>query len=92
MALTEKGNELLGILQKLLEQKGDHSDASVEEIAEFGGMSVHSVRGRLSKLQKEGYLTSNPVENEEGKKRKRIALTEQGWEVDVENYTPPTEE
>ncbi len=92
MALTEKGNELLGVIQSLLEQNGDNSTASVEEIAEHGEMSVASVRGRMSKLAKEGYIISEPVETPDGKKRKRITLTDTGWEVDTKNYTPPTEE
>ena len=91
MALTEKGNELLGIIQSLLEEKGDNSSASVEEIAEHGNMTVASVRGRMSKLSKEGFLVSEPFETSDGKKRKRIKLTDLGWEVDTKNYTPPVE-
>ncbi len=92
MALTEKGNELLGVIQGLLEQKGDDSTATVEEIAEHGDMTVPSVRGRMSKLSKEGYIVSSPVETPDGKKRKQISLTDTGWEVDTNAYTPPVEE
>jgi DNA-binding PadR family transcriptional regulator len=92
MALTPKGNELLSILQKLLEEKGDNSHATVEEIAEYGDMSVASVRGRMSKLNKEGFIVSKSVETDDGKKRKQITLTDDGWEVDTANYVAPTEE
>jgi DNA-binding PadR family transcriptional regulator len=92
MALTEKGNELLGVIQKLLEEKGDNSQATVEEIADFGGMSVPSVRGRMSKLVKEGFIVSEPYDTEDGKKRKRIQLTDLGWEQDTDNYVAPAAE
>lgn len=90
MALTEKGNNLIKILQGMLEERGDDSTVSVEEIAEEGGLSVASVRGTMSKLVKEGYIVSNPVEVE-GKKRKRIHLTDVGWEVDPDAYEAPAE-
>jgi len=90
--LTPKGNELLGVIQKVLESKGDDSQVTVEEIAEFGDMSIPSVRGRMNKLVKDGYITSKAVEVEEGKKRKHITLTSLGWEVDTDAYTPPSED
>ena len=90
MALTEKGNNLIKILQGMLEERGDESTVSVEEIAEEGGLSVASVRGTMSKLVKENYIVSNPVEIE-GKKRKRISLTDVGWEVDPDAYEAPAE-
>jgi len=80
MALTEKGANLLQAIQGCLEAKGEGSSASVEEIAEFGDLTVPSVRGTMGKLQKEGYIESEAVEVEEGKKRKRITLTDMGWE------------
>jgi len=92
MALTEKGNELLGVIQKLLEEKGDDSTASVEEIAEYGNMSVPSVRGRMSKLVKENFIVSQAYDTEDGKKRKRIQLTDLGWEQDTDNYVAPAAE
>lgn len=91
MAVTEKGNNLIKVLQQLLEEKGDNSTASVEEIAEVSGLTVASVRGTMGKLVKEGYLASDPVEIE-GKKRKRISLTDEGWEHDPDAYTPPSTE
>jgi DNA-binding MarR family transcriptional regulator len=90
MALTEKGNNLIKVLQGMLEARGDNSSVSVEEIAEESGLSVASVRGTMSKLVKEEYIVSEPVEIE-GKKRKRISLTNEGWEVDPEAYQPPAE-
>lgn len=88
MGVTEKGNNLIKVLQKLLDEKGDNSTVNVEEIAEASGLSVASVRGTMGKLVKDGYVASDPVEIE-GKKRKRISLTDEGWEHDAENYQPP---
>lgn len=70
----------------MLEAKGDNSTVSVEEIAEEMDVSIASVRGTMGKVTKEGFMTSEAVEIEEGKKRKRIALTDLGWETDVDNY------
>jgi len=91
MGLKEKSNKLIKVLQGMLEERGDHSSVSVEEIAEEGGLSVASVRGTMSKLVKEGYIVSEPVEVE-GKKRKRISLTDTGWEVDPDAYEAPAAE
>jgi len=88
MALTQKGNELLGILQKMLEEKGADASVSVEEISEFSDKTIASIRGTMGKLAKEGFIVSEAVEVEEGKKRKRISLTDTGWEVDTANYSP----
>lgn len=85
MAMTAKGNNLVGILQRLLEEKGDNSTISVEEISEESGLSVASIRGTMGKLVKEGYILSESVEID-GKKRKRISLTDTGWEHDTEAY------
>jgi DNA-binding MarR family transcriptional regulator len=86
--LTEKGNNLVKVLQGILEAKGDNSTVSVEEIADESGLSVASVRGTMSKLVKDGYIVSEPVEVD-GKKRKRISLTDLGWEVDPDAYVAP---
>lgn len=88
MALTEKGNNLIKVLQGMLEARGDDSTVTVEEIAEDSGLSVPSVRGTMGKLQKEGFITSTPVETADGKKRKRISLTDTGWEVDPDAWQP----
>jgi len=91
MAVTEKGNNLIRVLQQMLDERGDNSTVSVEEIAEEAGLSVASVRGTMGKLVKEGYVASDPVEVE-GKKRKRISLTDLGWEHDAAAYQPPSAE
>jgi DNA-binding PadR family transcriptional regulator len=45
----------------------------------------------MGKLVKEGYVASDPVEVE-GKKRKRISLTDLGWEHDAAAYQSPSAE
>lgn len=89
MGVTEKGNNLVKVLQQMLDEKGDNSTVSVEEIADTSGLSVASVRGTMGKLVKDGYVASEPVEIE-GKKRKRISLTDLGWEHDAAAYQPPS--
>lgn len=92
MALTAKGNNLLGIVQKMLEGKDeDNATVTVEEIAEYGDLSVASVRGTMGKLVKEGFMESVAVETEDGKKRKRISLTDLGWETDTAAYEAPVQ-
>ena len=90
MGLTAKGNNLIKELQQMFEGREDHATVSVEEIAEETGLSVPSIRGTMSKLVKEGYIESKAVEVE-GKKRKRISLTDLGWEVDPDAYEAPEE-
>ena len=92
MAITEKGNNLIKVLQGMLEERGDGASVTVEEISEDSGLSVPSVRGTMSKLVKEGYIVSEAVETPEGKKRKRISLTDLGWEHSPEDYQPPASE
>ncbi len=96
--LTAKGNELIGILQDMLEAKGDGTSVTVEEIVKYtqentdAPLSVASVRGRMSRLINDGYITSKAAEvDEEGKKRKFISLTPEGWEVDVAAFSTEEE-
>ncbi len=86
MAVTTKGNALLGVIQGMLETRGEGSTVTVEDISNDSDLSVASVRGTMSKLVKEGYLLSEAVENADGKKRKQISLTDSGWDHDVANY------
>ncbi len=88
MAVTSKGNNLIKVLQQMLDERGDNSTVNVDEISEESGLTVPSVRGTLSKLIKDGYVSSEAVEIE-GKKKKRISLTDIGWEHDAEGYEPP---
>ncbi len=91
MAITEKGNELLKSVQKLLDEKGDNSTISMEELVDASGLSLASVRGRMGKLIKEGYMISDPVEID-GKKKKRISLSDLGWEHDCDAWEPASAE
>ena len=84
MAITAAGKRVVKVLQDELQKLGDNATMTVAEIAEAGDLKVASVRGSLSKLMKEGYVNSEPVETEEGKKQKRISLTAQGWEANTD--------
>lgn len=88
MAVTVKGNNLIKVLQQMLNEREDNATLSVEEIAEESGLARPSVLGTLPKLIKEGYIVSEPFEID-GKKRKRISLTDLGWEHNVEAFEAP---
>lgn len=84
MTLTPKGLNLLTIIKEMLEEKGDASSVSMDEIAEHSGLTIPSIRGTMSKLKKDGYIYTEDVPvGEEGKSRKHIAMTDLGWEADL---------
>ena len=84
--LTEKGQKLLVGIKEIMEARDDGQGVSMEDIAEHLDITVHSVRGTVGKVAKEGFITSEAVEVEDGKKRKRYSLTDDGWAFDVDAY------